>query len=165
MLRLAFAALVACGDAEPGLAPLAATLADCGSGLDVLLDESRSAAPRLEAPYSEALASWPAQGRACGLGVFSGQCADGKRLLYRNGGFGSMIRYFEGERLVGYVLTSDVGTCPSVCPFSHYYGAIDGVRCDAPSFEDLCTDSSSLLDVSEVLLPFADGQPPGGCDE
>lgn len=156
------AAIAACGGDEVRLEPLEATLADCGSALD---DLPRAGRPDVEASYTEALASWPAQGFDCGLGVFSGQCADGKRLLYRNGGFGSEIRYFDGEQLVGYVRTSDVGGCPSVCPFSHYYGAIDSVRCDAPSFEDLCADSSSLLEDSEVLMPFADGRAPGGCGE
>jgi hypothetical protein len=160
------AVLAACGGDEVRLEPLEATLADCGSDLDQLPRAGRpDAEPRTEAPYTEAVASWPAQGLGCGLGVFRGQCADGKRLLYRNGGFGSEIRYFDGEQLVGYVLTSDVGACPSVCPFSHYYGAIDSVRCDAPSFEDLCASSSSLLDDAEVLMPFADGRAPGGCGE
>jgi hypothetical protein len=163
---MALAALLAAcgGDDDAGLVPLEATLADCGSSLDdVPLAGGTNPGPSLDAPYSEARASWPAQGLGCGLGVFSGRCADGKRLLYRNGGFGSETRYFDAEQLVGYVLTSDVGVCPSVCPFAHYYGAIDSVRCDAPSFEDLCADSSSLLDVAG-LLPFADGQAPGGCD-
>ncbi len=159
-------ALAACGDADSGLTPLEATLADCGSSLDDLTQTGPlGSAPRSDVSYSEALASWAAQGLDCGLGVYSGQCADGKRLLYRNGGFGSETRYFVGEQLVGAVFTSDVGTCPSVCPFSHYYGAIDSVRCDAPSFEDLCAGSSSVLDDTEVVIPFSDGQPPGGCDD
>lgn len=159
-------ALGACGDAEPGLEPLEATVADCGSSLDDLPPAgSNSSEPPLDAPYSEALASWAGEGQGCGFGLFSGQCADGKRLLYRNGGFGSTIRYFDGEQLVGYVLTGDVGICPSVCPFSHYYGAIGSVRCDAPSFDDLCAGSSSLVEAGELSMPFADGRAPGGCDE
>jgi hypothetical protein len=66
---------------------------------------------------------------------------------------------------VGYVLTGDVGACPSICPFSHYYGAIDSVRCDSPSFEDLCTDASRVLDGADPPMPFADGRAPGGCGD
>jgi hypothetical protein len=91
ILPLACAAVwAACGGAGSSLEPLEATLSDCGSGLDELsLAGGPGSEPRIEASYSEALASWPAQGLGCGLGVLGGQCADGKRVLYRNNGFGS----------------------------------------------------------------------------
>jgi hypothetical protein len=60
------------------------------------------------------------------------------------------------------VLSGDVGFCPSVCPFSHFYGAIESVRCEAPRFEDLCESSSAVLS-GEVVMPFANGAAPGGC--
>src|SRR4051812_45400949 len=113
--------LVGCGsDDDPGL-PLEATLADCGSSLESLTAaDTGGASPSLEASYSEALATWADPSGDCGLGAYVGECADGKRLLYRNGGFVSETRYLDGERLVGIVSTSDLGFCPSVCPFSHY---------------------------------------------
>jgi hypothetical protein len=162
---MAFAACSACDD-EAGLMPLEATLADCGSSLDELLLAGSSSEPPFDSSYSEALGSWAFEGGlGCGFGLLGGACADGKRLLYRNGGFGSEIRYFEGEQLVGYVGSGDVGVCPSVCPFSHYYGAIEDVRCDSPRFEDLCEGSSGVPDAEQVLMPFADGQAPGGCED
>jgi hypothetical protein len=162
---MAFAACVACDD-EDGLAPFETTLADCGSSLDQLLHVESSSEPPFDSSYSKALASWSfAGGLGCGFGLLRGECEDGKRLLYRNGGFGSEIRYFAGEQLVGYVGSGDVGICPSVCPFSHYYGAIEDVRCGSPSFVNLCEGSSSVPDAAQVLMPFADGQAPGGCEE
>lgn len=160
------ASLAACGDDGDSTTPFEATVADCGSSLDELLYAGpRDTEPRLDASYSQALATWSFDDPGCGLGVFAGSCADGKRLLYRNGGFGSEIRYYEGERLVGYVQSGDVGFCPSVCPFSHYYGGIEAVRCEAPSFQDLCASSSALLEGDGLVkMPFADGQPPGGCE-
>jgi hypothetical protein len=158
------AALGACGEDDSQLTPFEATVADCGSSLDVLFDVSDpNTQPSLDATYSQALATWTFEDPGCGLGVFTGSCADGKRLLYRNGGFGSEIRYFDGEQLVGYVQSGDVGFCPSVCPFSRYFGAIESVRCDVPTFEDLCASSSLVLD-GVVTMPFANGKAPGGCD-
>ena len=155
--------LIACGGGSPD-GPFEDTVSDCGSSLDELLvsADAGDSAPRIDASYSQALASWSLDGLSCGLGVFSGSCADGKRLLYRNGGFGSEIRYYDGERLVGYVQSGDVGFCPSVCPFSHFYGPLEDVRCESPSFEDLCPTSSAVLD-GMVSMPFANGRPPGGC--
>jgi hypothetical protein len=158
-----FAALVGCGDATAGDAGFETTLADCGSSLDLLTAQTSDAEPGFDASYSEALASWSFDGDSCGLGAFAGQCADGKRLLYRNGGFVSEIRYFDGEQLVGLVASGDVGICPSVCPRSRFYGDINGVRCDSPVFEDLCASTSSLLDEEGLWMPFADGEAPGGC--
>ena len=155
------AVLGACaGDDESPLL-FETTVAQCGSSLDVL-SSAADAEPSYGASYSEALLAWSLAGEGCGLGVLTGQCADGKRLLYRNGGFVSEIRYYDGEQLVGYVGSGDVGTCPSVCPFSHFYGELSSVRCDAPTFEDLCDEQSVVLD-GEVWMPFADGQAPGGC--
>lgn len=163
--------LLGCADAEDAREgiPFEATLAECGDSLESLLAErappgsgASGPTPPFGAPYSEALAEWLPE-RGCGLGAFTGACADGKRLLYRNGGFTSEIRYYEGERLVGVVSSGDVGFCPSVCPFSRYHGDPDSVRCDAPALVDLC--ASSALDVAEAesWLPFANGSPPGGC--
>ncbi|HTV25312.1 MAG TPA: hypothetical protein VMG12_41745 [Polyangiaceae bacterium] len=155
--------LLGCGDDGDG-APFEAKLSDCGSSLDALFGAAGDTQPSLDASYSQALAAWPPDGPGCGLGVLSGTCADGKHLLYRNGGFGSEIRYYDGERFVGYVHSGDIGFCPSVCPFSHFFGALDDVRCEAPSFEDLCAGSSVVLD-GVVTMPFANGKAPGGCDE
>jgi len=152
----------ACGTAEPGGLP--STLEECGSNLDALLATQSEAAPRLDASYSEALAAWALPDQSCGLGLFSGQCADGKRLLYRSGGFTSEIRYYDGEQLVGYVASGDVGSCPSVCPFSRFYGSIDDVRCDAPSFDALCGGEPVPVDAAGLWMPFANGRAPGGCD-
>lgn len=154
-------ALGACGGNDDSLPPFETTVAECGSSLD-LLAGSGDAVPSYGASYSDALLAWSLPDAGCGLGVFTGQCADGKRLLYRNGGFASEIRYFDGEQLVGYVGTGDVGICPSVCPFSHFYGELSNVRCDAPTFEDLCDEPSIVLG-GEVWMPFADGRAPGGC--
>lgn len=140
------------------------TVADCGGSLDELYATDDRAQPSYDASYSEALDVWTSPGDGCGLGLFSGQCADGKRLLYRNGGFGSEIRYYDGERLVGYVASGDVGICPSVCPFSRFYGRLESVRCDAPTFDDLCEGASSVLSDGQPWMPFADGQAPGGCE-
>ena len=154
------AVLTACGG-DDSLAPFETTVAECGSSLDVLTSAG-DAEPSYGAGYSEALLEWSFPDQGCGLGVLTGQCADGKRLLYRNGGFVSEIRYYDGEQLVGYVGSGDVGICPSVCPFSHFYGELSNVRCDAPTFEDLCGGQSIVLD-GDVWMPFADGQAPGGC--
>jgi hypothetical protein len=141
-------------------------LAECGERLDVLLAEDpgdrMGPVPPVDATYSDALAEWPQGAESCGLGAFSGACADGKRLLYRNGGFTSEIRYFDGERLVGVVSSGDLGFCPSVCPFSRYYGSPESVRCDAPVLDELCPGG---LDAAEAdrWLPFSNGAPPGGC--
>lgn len=156
--------VAACSDDEGvGDGAYPATVADCGSSLDELYRRGADAQPSIDASYTEALASWVLDGPRCGLGVFTGECADGKRLLYRNGGFGSEVRYYDGERLVGYVHSGDVGVCPSVCPFSHFYGAITSVRCDAPAFDDLCESSSAVLAAANLSIPFANGQAPGGC--
>jgi hypothetical protein len=161
---LLLASLPACGndEAEPAF-PLEATLADCGSSLVQLLGAPTNAEPSFDASYSDAVAFWPFGADHCSLGAFTGQCADGKRLLYRNSGFVSEIRYFDGEQLVGLVDTDDVGVCPSVCPRSRFYGDIDSVRCEAPVFEDLCPDSSAFLADDGLWMPFANGQAPGGC--
>jgi hypothetical protein len=157
-----------CGD-EDAPPPFEATLADCGDSLDVWLEYARSeptasdSAPPVDATYSAALAEWPRDRLSCGLGAFSGTCADGKRLLYRNGGFTSEIRYFDGERLVGVVGSGDVGFCPSVCPFSHYYGSPDSVRCEVPTLDALCPDPALDAAEAELWMPFANGAPPGGC--
>lgn len=169
--------LVGCGDAADSALPpsadaaggsaLPATLDECGESLSVLLDEDDDggdAEPRLDASFSEALASWSFPDEYCGLGIFSGVCADGKRVLYRNGGFTSEIRYYEGEQLVGYVGSGDVGFCPSVCPFSRFFGTPESVRCEAPRFEALCERVPAPADGDAVWMPFANGQAPGGCD-
>lgn len=129
----------------------------------MLLARSGDAVPPLDASYSQALAGWSLTGGSCGLGIFTGTCADGKRLLYRNGGFTAEIRYYQGEQLVGHVSSGDVGACPSVCPFSRYHGELAAVRCDAPSLEALCPP---LLDTENPArwMPFSNGQAPGGCD-
>jgi len=166
--------LVGCGDAAGSALPptagfpedptFPATLDECGESLNSLLDADGDAEPRLDASYSEALASWSFPDEYCGIGVFSGVCADGKRVLYRNGGFTSEIRYYEGEQLVGYVGSGDVGICPSVCPFSRFFGTPESVRCEAPSFEALCDRVPAPADGAAVWMPFANGQAPGGCD-
>lgn len=153
-----------CGDDLDDERPFEATVADCGSGLaELLAGAGAGDEPSLDASFSEALASWSFGDFGCGLAVLSGACADGKRLLYRNGGFTSETRYYDGEVLVGMVVSGDVGYCPSVCPFSRYYGALDDVRCDAPTFEDLCEGPSALLE-SGLEIPFANGSAPGGCE-
>jgi hypothetical protein len=155
---------LACGDSEEPRG-FATTLAECGTSLDVLLraapDENM---PGIGASYSEALEEWSLGGDYCGLGVFAGECSDGKRLLYRNGGFTSEIRYFDGERLVGVVASGDIAVCPSVCPSSNFFGAVEDVRCEAPTLEELCPGSSQILGGQPLFLPFANGEPPGGCD-
>jgi hypothetical protein len=168
--------LVGCGDAAgsalpsggdvPGDPAFPATLDECGESLNVLLDGDADdeAEPRLGASYSEALASWSFPDEYCGLGIFRGVCNDGKRVLYRNGGFTSEIRYYDGEQLVGYVGSGDVGICPSVCPFSRFFGTPESVRCEAPSFEALCESVPAPTDGAGVWMPFANGEAPGGCD-
>lgn len=174
---LALLPSIGCGDAAGSARPagadaaggveLPATLDECGESLTVLLDEddddAGDAQPRLDASYSEALASWSFPDEYCGLGIFSGVCADGKRVLYRNGGFTSEIRYYEGEQLVGYVGSGDVGFCPSVCPFSRFFGTPESVRCEAPSFQALCERVPAPSEGATVWMPFANGQAPGGC--
>ena len=83
--------LGACGDGDDSLSPFETTVAECGSSLD-LLASAGDAEPSYDASYSEALLGWSFPDAGCGLGVFTGQCADGKRLLYRNGGFVSESR-------------------------------------------------------------------------
>jgi hypothetical protein len=156
--------LLGCGDAaSPPDTRLATTLAECGSSLEVLLGGPRDAEPSFAATYSEARAGWLVPGAGCGLGAFAGECSDGKRILYRNGGFVSEIRYFDGEQMVGFVGSGDVALCPSVCPLSHFYGDIGSVRCDSPVFEALCSSPSSGLDGDRLWMPFANGEAPGGC--
>ncbi len=140
-----------------------ADFGECGEGLDALDDASSHTVPPPFAGYVEALADWPTPGSCEGAAV-RGRCADGKELLYRNGGFTSEVRYFREGQLVGMVTSGDVGFCPSLCPFSHFYGSLDGVRCDVLELEPLCAGSSLGLDASGALyLPFANGQPPYGC--
>jgi hypothetical protein len=161
-------AVVSSGCASDDLQPpFEATLADCGDSLDVWLvrDAPLETTPPIDATYTEALAEWPYGGQSCGLGAFAGACADGKRLLYRNGGYTSEIRYFDGEQLVGVVSSGDVGVCPSVCPFSRYYGSPESVRCDTPALEELCPGSALGASDRELWMPFANGAPPGGCRE
>lgn len=160
-MALVLLACSACGG-DTSDAGFPDSLDECGSNLDTLLATESDTAPRVDASFSEALADWAFPDAYCGLGVFSGVCADGKRVLYRNGGFASEIRYYAGEQLVGYVGSGDVGFCPSVCPFSHFFGTADSVRCDAPSFEALCQPAP--VDGRELWMPFADGQAPGGCE-
>jgi hypothetical protein len=162
VLALGCAQCVACAEAEQGGLPT--TLDECGSDLGALLATESGAASRLDASYSDALADWTLGDESCGLGVFSGQCADGKRVLYRNGGFSSEIRYYEGEQLIGYVVSGDVGSCPSVCPFSRFYGSLNDVRCEAPRFDALCPRGPAPADGGALGLPFANGRAPGGCD-
>lgn len=157
--------LLGCGEDEDAGPLLEATLDDCGSSLEsATVEGNGDAAPSLGASYSEALATWTDPNGDCGLGAYAGECADGKRLLHRNGGFVSETRYFDGERLVGIVSTGDLGFCPSVCPFSHYFGSPESVRCDAPSFTALCVAPVYSTDGT-VYLAFANGEPPGGCTE
>lgn len=151
---------LACGGGSE-LVPLEATVADCGGSLQSALDLGSESSPPLDASYSDALAAWRYPDGSIGLGAYQGQCADGKRLLYRNSGFVSEVRYYDGERLVGYVSSGDVGVCPSVCPFSRFYGPVEGVRCEAPSATPI--DASSRPLAEPLRLPFANGQPPGGC--
>jgi hypothetical protein len=159
------ASFAACdGGSDGGPPGLETTLADCGSSLDELLGQYIDAQPGLDQSYTDALASWSFSDNFCGLGVFAGQCADGKRLLYRNGGFTSEIRYFDGEQLVGFVGSGDVAVCPSICPLSRFYGDIGDVRCESPSLEELCPGSSRYIDDEGLWMPFANGQAPGGCD-
>jgi hypothetical protein len=155
--------LAGCGD-DGGDTPFPTTIEECGSSLSALLAAESDAAPHVNAGYSEALAEWSLSDGFCGLGVFSGVCADGKRVLYRNGGFSTEIRYYEGEQLVGYVGSGDLGYCPSVCPFSHFFGTPESVRCEAPSFEALCARAPAPENGAGVWMPFANGQPPGGCE-
>ena len=152
------------GSGVPDDPAFPATFDECGASLNVLLDGEDDAAPRLDASYSEALSGWSFPNEYCGLGIFSGECADGKRVLYRNGGFTSEIRYYEGEQLVGYVGSGDVGFCPSVCPFSRFFGTPESVRCEAPRFEALCERVPAPAEGVTVWMPFANGQVPGGCD-
>jgi hypothetical protein len=158
--------LLGCGGREP-LPPFESTLADCGDSLEVWLGRQApyESTPPLGAAYSDALADWAEVDPECGLGAFAGACADGKRLLYRNGGFTSEIRYFDGELLVGVVSSGDVGICPSVCPFSHYYGSPESVRCEAPALEELCPGSVLGASDTDLWMPFANGAPPGGCSD
>lgn len=159
------ASVAACSsEADETRANTQTTLADCGRSLDELLDRNIDAEPRIDDSYTDALASWSLSDDFCGLGVFAGQCADGKRLLYRNGGFTSEIRYFDGEQLVGFVGSGDVAICPSVCPLSRFYGDIGDVRCESPTLEELCPGSSRFIDDEGLWMPFANGQAPGGCD-
>jgi hypothetical protein len=90
-----------------------------------------------------------------------GQCQNGSQFLYRNGGLSSEIRYFRDGVLVGVVASSDEGVCPSICPFSHFYGSLEDVHCESPSVESLCPDGRAAARVP--YLPFADGKPPYGC--
>jgi hypothetical protein len=151
---------VACaGDDDTKLAGDAALSAECGSSFEQL-----EGASDVRTQYSAALASWWSPGEPCGLGVFSGVCADGKRLLYRNGGFVSEVRYYAGEQLVGLVSSGDLGFCPSLCPFSHFFGSLDDVACQAPELEELCPGSLETTPPEDLVLPFADGEAPGGCD-
>lgn len=154
-----------CGGADAADSASLDVLDECGSNLSLLWGAESDVVPRLEASYSEALAQWSFPDEYCGLGVFSGVCADGKRMLYRNGGFTSEIRYYDGEQLVGYVGSGDVGFCPSVCPFSHFFGTPASVRCEAPSFEALCERVPAPTGADAIWMPFANGQAPGGCEQ
>jgi hypothetical protein len=149
------------GDVMPGSVSSddGALLAECGSPLGALPVEAGASET-----YSETLGVWWTPGDSCGLGIFTGECADGKRLLYQNGGFVSMIRYYDGESLVGVVSSGDVGYCPSLCPFSHFFGALEDVVCEAPAVDELCPGSSTITPPEALVLPFANGEAPGGCD-
>jgi hypothetical protein len=115
------------------------------------------------ASYGEALADWPYPGD-CRAAGFRGECSDGKQFLYRNGGFTSQVRYFRDGELVGMVSSGDVGVCPSPCPFSRFYGALDSVRCETSLIEPLCAGWDWILDdAGHLNLPFADGRTPYGC--
>jgi hypothetical protein len=147
-------ALGACSDPD---------LADCGSSLSTH-PGAREGGSASVATYSETLVAWSLPAGDCDFEVFAGECGDGKRTLSRFGIFTSETRYFEGDRLVGVVTSGDVGACPSACPFSHFYGTLENVRCDSPTFASLCSPPRLASEPTQEWLPFADGRAPGGCN-
>jgi hypothetical protein len=114
--------------------------------------------------------AWPtwsqalAEAQACQTdtgSVLRGACADGKRFISVNGGFGGGTRYFRGEELVGISFSSDVGTGPCQCAFESFRGTLASVRCDTPVFEALCQTTAP----GEFYAPFSQGTVQCSCDD
>jgi hypothetical protein len=100
-----------------------------------------------------------------GVRSFRGVCADGKSVLYVNGGFGHTAHYFVDQRRVGTSRSSDVRI--EGCPANTYDGSLEAVTCELISAEPLCPGSpypgGSLLPES-LAIPYADGELSPWCD-
>lgn len=97
---------------------------------------------------------------ACnGVPAFQGECSDGKRFLYINGGFGHTALYYVDQHLIGSSRSSDIYA--EGCPWSTYGGALEDVTCEILSAEPLCPTGPfpRARELSEPLtIPYADGQ-------
>jgi hypothetical protein len=145
--------ILACGSKAESDDPLRDC--PCGSALNAN-DEAE--------PYDDKLAELSEI--ACG-GVPSlrGECSDGKRVLYTDGGFGHTALYYVGQRLVGTSRSSDIFM--QGCPSNDYGGALADVTCELVSAEPLCPSSpypggGQLPD--SLTIPFADGQMSPWCE-
>jgi hypothetical protein len=156
---------------KPTLGCLLATLA-CGSDsepTDGPLDEcpcgAALSANDLAESYDEKLAEFSTL--ACNIAgsAFRGECSDGKRLLFIDGGFGHTALYYVEQQLVGTSRSSDVYM--QGCPSNSYGGALEDVTCELVDAEALCPSnpSSASSQLSDPLtVPFADGQLSPWCE-
>lgn len=163
MRTLAFAVAVlgsvalplSCSDEPEGPCLSRPDYSRCGAPLD----------PTMTYPtYSEALAELMPE--ACDYSrAFRGSCADGKMIIRSSGEFESSTSYFVGEQFVGGVGSGDVGFCGSPCPFEHFTGTLQSVRCESPQWEPLCPSPEGAPTAPLPGLPsFANGRPGITCE-
>lgn len=117
--------------------------------------------------FSQALAEAEDCGQGSGAGSLwfeqiRGVCADGKQFIWQNGGFTGMVRYFEGERLVGVASFTDIYAAQRcTCPLLSFRGTLESVRCESPQYEALCETTPP----ETFEPPFALGTTYCGCDD
>jgi hypothetical protein len=172
---VALCALVACGSDgdDPGPGPgeelgverstLGCGVTDfsvCGYPLDTLEDVAGERA--YTAPFRFVLEDWGELGR-CRSTVVRGECADGKAFLIRNEGMGTEVRYFDGQTPVGVVRERADAACGDPCPYEDFYGTLESVACESPSFGVICNSGALGTQTDDFPVGFRDGRPLKPC--
>src|SRR5688572_25016989 len=134
----------------------------CGSPLDDLEDLPNERAYTALFPY--VLEDWGELGN-CTSTVVRGTCADGKRFLIRNEGMGTEARYYDGDNPVGVVRERADGACGDPCPYEDFFGTLESVACESPSFAVICGSGASGASPDDFPVGFRDGRPLKPCME
>ena len=136
-------AVAACGEED---------FSDCGGALPL---------GSAQLSYEATLDAWAGPPSADGSRpyctfILEGECADGKRFLLQPGGFGTEVRYFDGQgALVAGASQGDIIT--DHCDGGYFYPSLDAVQCEPISWASLCDAGAD-----SIWLPFGDGQTPAG---